>query len=77
MALDRFDTDFQRWEKTPGSPVCELDIAIDRMLKARLSTLLPEAGWLSWCDPGSVVIRHVKNPSGISVLWAWSHSIHV
>ena len=47
MALDRFDTDFQRWEKTPGSPVCELDIAIDRMLKARLSTLLPEAGWLS------------------------------
>ena len=47
MALDRFDTDFQRWEKTPGSPVCELDIAIDRMLKSRLSTLLPEAGWLS------------------------------
>ena len=47
MAHDRFDTDFQRWEKTPGSPVCEVDIAIDRMLKARLSTLLPEAGWLS------------------------------
>ncbi len=47
MALDRFDTDFRRWEKTPGSPVCEVDIDIDRMLKARLSALLPDAGWLS------------------------------
>lgn len=47
MALDRFGTDFRRWEKTPGSPVCEVDIDIDRMLKARLSALLPDAGWLS------------------------------
>ena len=47
MALARYGTDFRRWEKTPGSPVCEVDIDIDRMLKARLSALLPDAGWLS------------------------------
>jgi myo-inositol-1(or 4)-monophosphatase len=47
MAHDRFDTDFRRWEKTPGSPVCEVDLDVDRMLKARLSALLPDAGWLS------------------------------
>jgi len=47
LALARFGTDFRRWEKTPGSPVCEVDIDIDRMLKTRLSALLPDAGWLS------------------------------
>jgi len=47
MALARWRTDFKRWEKTPGSPVCEVDIDVDRMLRARLSGLLPEAGWLS------------------------------
>ncbi|TXC71658.1 3'(2'),5'-bisphosphate nucleotidase CysQ [Sphingomonas ginsenosidivorax] len=47
MALARFDTDFRRWEKTPGSPVCEVDLDVDAMLKAQLSALLPDAGWLS------------------------------
>lgn len=47
MAFARFGTDFQRWEKTPGSPVCEVDLDVDAMLKARLSALLPDAGWLS------------------------------
>ncbi|MCB2076985.1 MAG: 3'(2'),5'-bisphosphate nucleotidase CysQ [Novosphingobium sp.] len=35
------------WEKTPGSPVCSADIAIDAFLKRELSALLPSAGWLS------------------------------
>ncbi|MET0587092.1 MAG: 3'(2'),5'-bisphosphate nucleotidase CysQ [Novosphingobium sp.] len=35
------------WEKTPGSPVCAADIAIDRFLRRELSALLPAAGWLS------------------------------
>jgi myo-inositol-1(or 4)-monophosphatase len=35
------------WEKVPGSPVCELDLAIDAYLKRELSALLPAAGWLS------------------------------
>lgn len=47
LALARFRTDFARWEKTPGSPVCEVDLEVDRMLRARLSALLPDAGWLS------------------------------
>ncbi len=47
MAFARWRTDFRRWEKAPGSPVCEVDLDVDRMLKARLSALLPEAGWLS------------------------------
>jgi myo-inositol-1(or 4)-monophosphatase len=35
------------WEKMPGSPVCEADIAIDTYLKHELKRLLPSAGWLS------------------------------
>ncbi|EZP48813.1 3'(2'),5'-bisphosphate nucleotidase CysQ [Sphingomonas sp. RIT328] len=47
LAFARWRTDFDRWEKTPGSPVCEVDLDVDRMLRARLSSLLPDAGWLS------------------------------
>nr|WP_277998362.1 3'(2'),5'-bisphosphate nucleotidase CysQ [Sphingomonas liriopis] len=47
MALARWRTDFARWEKIPGSPVCEVDLDVDRMLRARLEGLLPDAGWLS------------------------------
>lgn len=47
MALARWRTDFRRWEKEPGSPVCEVDLDVDRMLRARLTALLPDAGWLS------------------------------
>ncbi|MFN3434736.1 MAG: 3'(2'),5'-bisphosphate nucleotidase CysQ [Sphingomonas sp.] len=47
MAFARWRTDFARWEKTPGSPVCEVDLDVDRMLRARLGGLLPDAGWLS------------------------------
>ncbi|MBS0482952.1 MAG: 3'(2'),5'-bisphosphate nucleotidase CysQ [Proteobacteria bacterium] len=35
------------WEKQPGSPVCEADIAVDAFLRRELSQLLPAAGWLS------------------------------
>lgn len=35
------------WEKSPGSPVCEADIAVDTFLKRELHALLPAAGWLS------------------------------
>ncbi len=46
-ALARFRTDFARWEKVPGSPVCEVDLEVDQLLKERLGALLPDAGWLS------------------------------
>ena len=37
----------QAWEKEPGAPVCDADIAVDAFLKRELSALLPAAGWLS------------------------------
>ena len=47
MALARWRTEFRMWEKEAGSPVCEVDLDVDRMLRARLDALIPEAGWLS------------------------------
>lgn len=47
LAMDRWRTDFKRWEKAPGSPVCDVDLEVDALLRERLTALLPEAGWLS------------------------------
>ncbi|MEM1195466.1 MAG: 3'(2'),5'-bisphosphate nucleotidase CysQ [Pseudomonadota bacterium] len=35
------------WEKTPGDPVSEADLEVDRFLKRELTALLPSAAWLS------------------------------
>jgi len=35
------------WSKGGGSPVTEADMAVDELLKSRLSQALPDAGWLS------------------------------
>lgn len=37
----------EHWEKTPGNPVCAVDLAVDAFLKRELKLLLPAAGWLS------------------------------
>jgi myo-inositol-1(or 4)-monophosphatase len=37
----------EAWEKTPGNPVSEADLAVDTFLKRELNALLPAAGWLS------------------------------
>jgi len=37
----------RQWEKLPGEPVSEADLAVDALLRARLGALLPEAAWLS------------------------------
>ncbi|MEI9926833.1 MAG: 3'(2'),5'-bisphosphate nucleotidase CysQ [Sphingomonas sp.] len=47
LAIARWQTDFRRWEKAPGNPVCEVDLELDALLRERLSALIPEAGWLS------------------------------
>lgn len=47
IAAARCDTAFDRWEKAPGNPVCAVDLEIDTFLRDQLSTLDPEAGWLS------------------------------
>lgn len=35
------------WDKSPGNPVSEADLEVDRFLKRELHHLLPAAGWLS------------------------------
>ncbi len=35
------------WDKAPGNPVCDADMAVDAFLKRELGTLLPAAAWLS------------------------------
>lgn len=47
MALGKCGTDYQRWEKEPGHPVCEIDLMVDAFLREQLVALDPEAGWLS------------------------------
>jgi myo-inositol-1(or 4)-monophosphatase len=47
LAIKLWQTDFRRWEKSPGNPVCAVDLELDGMLRYRLSELLPDAGWLS------------------------------
>ena len=37
----------QVWEKSPGNPVSEADLLVDRFLRRELTQLLPAAGWLS------------------------------
>ncbi|MBX3560241.1 MAG: 3'(2'),5'-bisphosphate nucleotidase CysQ [Sphingomonas sp.] len=47
IAAGRFGTDFRRWEKVPGQPVCDVDLEVDAYLRAQLAALDPQAGWLS------------------------------
>ena len=47
LALKSYRGAFEQWEKAPGNPVCEIDLAVDRFLKDELRRLDPDAGWLS------------------------------
>jgi myo-inositol-1(or 4)-monophosphatase len=50
IALERWPGnghELQAWEKSPGNPVCEADLLVDRYLRRELTQLLPAAGWLS------------------------------
>ena len=47
IALGRCGTDYKRWEKEPGHPVCDIDLEVDNFLREQLIALDPEAGWLS------------------------------
>ncbi|HEY0327060.1 MAG TPA: 3'(2'),5'-bisphosphate nucleotidase CysQ [Allosphingosinicella sp.] len=47
IALGRCGTDYKRWEKEPGHPVCDIDLMVDNFLREQLIALDPEAGWLS------------------------------
>lgn len=39
--------DLESWDKTPGNPVSEADLAVDVFLHRELGALLPSAAWLS------------------------------
>lgn len=47
FALRRWDEGFESWEKSPGHPVCAVDLEVDALLRQRLGAIDPEAGWLS------------------------------
>lgn len=47
MALGYFGGAIDTWEKSPNNPVCEADLALDRLLHERLLGNRPSYGWLS------------------------------
>lgn len=49
VALAAIRNPIRSWYKGKGqdSPVSEIDLAVDRLLKQRLGALLPDCGWLS------------------------------
>lgn len=48
LALDYLRRgDLERWEKTPGQPVSEADLAVNTLIARRLGAARPDYGWLS------------------------------
>lgn len=47
LALQKFRAPFKSWTKEHDSPVSEVDIAVDEMLRERLGGAVPGYGWLS------------------------------
>ncbi|WP_169567759.1 inositol monophosphatase family protein [Sneathiella limimaris] len=47
IALKYFHGDVKSWDKKPGDPVSEADLAIDTYLKEHLLNSHPDYGWLS------------------------------
>jgi myo-inositol-1(or 4)-monophosphatase len=62
LALSMFGTPLKNWTKGASSPVCEADIAVDKLLRERLGAAEPGAGWLSEesvDDPARLAARFV------------------
>ncbi len=47
MAHASWRGEFKTWDKIGGTPVCDIDLAADALLRKRLMAIDPEAGWLS------------------------------
>lgn len=47
LALQYFRSGAKNWEKKPGDPVSEADLAVDALLKQKLKDARPDYGWLS------------------------------
>jgi myo-inositol-1(or 4)-monophosphatase len=62
LALSMFGSPVRSWIKGHSSPVCEADIAADRLLRERLAGEMPAYGWLSEesvDDPARLKTRRV------------------
>ena len=47
LALEYFQGEVEHWDKAPGDPVSEADLAVNDLLHARLLGARPGYGWLS------------------------------
>jgi len=47
LALSLFGTSLKQWTKGASSPVSEADIAVDKLLRERLTAIDPRIAWLS------------------------------
>jgi myo-inositol-1(or 4)-monophosphatase len=62
LALAKFRTTFRSWTKGESSPVSEVDMAVNDLLRERLTALAPAYGWLSEetaDDPARLTARRV------------------
>jgi myo-inositol-1(or 4)-monophosphatase len=62
LALSMFRKPMKHWTKGVSSPVCEADIALDKLLHERLRAVDPAIGWLSEesvDDPARLEARYV------------------
>ena len=62
VAMAKFRLPFKSWNKDNFSPVSEVDIAIDLLLRERLTAITPRFGWLSEesvDDPKRLEARHI------------------
>jgi myo-inositol-1(or 4)-monophosphatase len=47
LAAEMFETTVKSWDKSPGNPVSDADIAVNDLIKRRLLGTRPDYGWLS------------------------------
>lgn len=47
LARGYFGRSIETWDKSPNNPVCEADLALDRLLAEKLLGARPSYGWLS------------------------------
>ncbi len=47
LALDMMREGARAWDKSPGNPVTEADLAVNELIAKRLRSARPEYGWLS------------------------------
>jgi myo-inositol-1(or 4)-monophosphatase len=63
LALSMFQTPIKSWTKAGSSPVCDADVAVDRLLRERLSA---EGNGVAWLSEESV-----DDPARLSARYVW------